>query len=803
MRAQYIIYLLLSLSLLILPQACENPQTEGEEQASTNFEDLEPVDLVEPLVDAANSRWFFFNSATRPFGMVNLSPDMVINGAWNSGYRYNQDTIRSFSHIHAWQLSGIPVLPTNGEFKGHLGAEAYGSTYSHDQEEVKAGYHQIMLNSYGINAELTATTRVGFHRYTFPKSDQSHIHIDFSTFLGPSDTEKGYAKKISDTEIEGYALMAGTRRRPKATYVYYVIQFDKAFDSFRGWKEGVLLEGIDEVEGAKTGAYVSFATEENEQRLMKVGISYVSESQARKNLEAELPAWDFDQVVADARTDWNEWLSKIEIKGGTEVEQRRFYTDLWHALQGRRIISDVDGKYTDMTGPEKRTGQIPLGEDGKPLFNHYNSDSFWGAQWTLNTLWHLVYPKVSEEFVNSMLLMYQDGGLIPRGPSGGNYTYVMTGASSTPFIVSAYMKGIQGFDAELAYEGMRKNHMPGGIMAKSGYEHETFIGGGLDYYLDRGYIPHPLPTPPKGYHEDGSGQTLEYAYQDWTLSEMAKALGKEADAKMFAERGQNYRNVYKQTLGWVWVKTEDDKWEESVDVLRYDNGFVEGNAAQFSWFVPHDLHSLVDLMGGQKFFNQALQSSFLKAARHDFVAKKGKTEEETKQNRRVYINYGNQPSMQTAFIFNYSGNPYLTQYWSREVVEKVYSGISPEAGYSGDEDQGLMGSLAVLMKMGIFSMKGGASLEPYYDIGSPVFEEIRIKLDPAYYKGGEFVIKAKNTSSQNRYIQSANLNGEVLNSPWFYHKDLVKGGSLTLEMGAEPNTQWGAGIEALPPKINN
>ncbi|MEM8890973.1 MAG: glycoside hydrolase domain-containing protein, partial [Bacteroidota bacterium] len=409
MRAQYILYLLLSICLLILPQACENPQPEEEEQASTNFEEMEPVDLVEPLVDAANSRWFFFNSATRPFGMVNLSPDMIINGAWNSGYRYNQDTIRSFSHIHAWQLSGIPVLPTNGEFKGHLGAGAYGSTYSHDREEVKAGYHQIMLDSYGINAELTATNRVGFHRYTFPKSEQSHIHVDFSTFLGPSDTEKGYAKKVSDIEIEGYALMAATRRRPKATYVYYVIQFDKAVESFGGWKEGELLSSVSEVEGPKTGAYVSFKTEENEQRLMKVGISYVSESQARKNLETELAGWDFDQAVADARTDWNEWLSKIEVKGGTEVEQRRFYTDLWHALQGRRIISDVDGKYTDMTGSQKRTGQIPLGEGGKPLFNHYNSDSFWGAQWTLNTLWHLVYPKVSEEFVNSMLLMYQDG----------------------------------------------------------------------------------------------------------------------------------------------------------------------------------------------------------------------------------------------------------------------------------------------------------------------------------------------------------------------------------------------------------
>ena len=191
-----------------------------------------PVDLVEPLVDSANSRWFFFNSATRPFGMVNLSPDMVISGAWNSGYRYNQDTIRCFSHVHAWQLSAIPVLPTTGEFRGHLGADVYGSKYSHDKETIKAGYHQVYLEDYKINAELTATTRVGFHRYTFPKSDKSHIHVDFSTFLGPNDTKSEYARKVNTKEIEGHAVMAATRRRPKDTYVYFVIQFNKAFDKF-------------------------------------------------------------------------------------------------------------------------------------------------------------------------------------------------------------------------------------------------------------------------------------------------------------------------------------------------------------------------------------------------------------------------------------------------------------------------------------------------------------------------------------------------------------------------------------------
>jgi len=770
---------ILFFSLVFLLLQCK---TTVQPTADATTTKTQPVDLVEPLVDSANSRWFFFNSATRPFGMVNLSPDMVINGAWNSGYRYNQDTIRCFSHVHAWQLSAIPVLPTTGDFKGHLGATQYGSSYSHEKETVKAGYHQIHLNDYNINAELTATTRVGFHRYTFPKSEQSHIHVDFSTFLGPNDTRSGYAKKVSNKEIEGHAVMASTRRRPKDTHVYYVIQFDKTFDKFGTWKAGQLVEG-NSIDGAKTGAYVSFSTEKDEKRLMKVGISYVSIEQARLNLTIELNHWDFDKTVLDARNDWNNWLSKIEIEGGTEIEQRRFYTDLWHALQGRRTLSDVNGKYCDMTGDNPRIGQIPLDEKGQPKFNHYNSDSFWGAQWTLNTLWHLVYPKISEEFVNSMLLMYADGGLIPRGPSGGNYTYVMTGASSTPFIVSAYMKGIRGFDIDKAYEGLVKNHSANGIMAKAGYEHKTLSGGGMKYYLDQGYIPHPLPKGTSGYHRDGSGQTLENAYQDWTLGQLAKALGKEKDHQIYSQRALNYKNIWNEELGWMWVKNVDGNWEKDVDILRYDHGWVEANAAQSTWFVPHDIDGLIDLIGGKKAFVEKLNNTFELAAKHDFTSAKSHDKGEQAANRRKYLNYGNQPCMQTAFMFNYAGKPALTQYWSRRVIDKVYSGISPDYGYSGDEDQGLMGSLAVLMKIGLFSMKGGTATKPVYEIASPIFDKITIHLDERFYSGKQFVIEAKNNSTENLYVQQAILDGKPLGKPWFYHTDLVDGGKLILEMG--------------------
>ncbi len=756
----------------------------------------DPVDLVEPLVDAANSRWFFFNSATRPFGMVNLSPDMVIGGAWNSGYRYNQDTIRAISHVHAWQLSGIPVFPSTGAFAGHLGPDRYGSSFSHDREEVAPGYHQVYLEKDGINVELTASTRVGMHRYTYPSSNQSHFQIDFSTYLGPCDTEAGFARKVSDREVEGYALMGPTRRRPKATYVYFVLQVSKDVERISGWKDGKLLGEVDEVEGPKTGIYLTFPTDQAEQVLFKVGISYTGMAQARNNISAEIPHWNFDQVRSESRKVWHDWLSKIEIEGGDLIEQKRFYTDLWHALQGRRMISDAQGTYCDMTGDRPRIRQIPLDDAGQPRFNHYNSDSFWGAQWTLNTLWHLVYPRVSEEFVQSMLLMYEDGGLIPRGPSGGNYTYVMTGASSTPFIVSAYQKGIRGFDVQKAYEGAKRNHLPGGLMSKAGYEHDSYVGGGLEYYLDRGYIPYPLPKSRGGFHEDGSGQTLENAYQDWTLSEFASALDREADAIYFKNRAYHYQNIWHADSSTMWLRKVDGAWQHPMDVLNYGHGWVEGNAAQFTWWVPHDVAGLIDLFGSADIFRRRLNQSFESAQGHDFTSGKSHDVEVTKENRRAYINYGNQPSMHTAFLFNYAGSPWLTQQWSRAVVEKVYSGISPQFGYSGDEDQGLMGSLAILMKMGLFSLRGGCAQKPVYEFSSPIFDKITIHLDEKYYPGKQFIIETKNNSAVNKFINSAELNGHDWNNCWMYHADLVKGGHLMLNLGSQPNKKWGA---ANPP----
>lgn len=769
--------LTLMVFLVILFGGCNAPQE------TTN--EFRPVDLVYPQLDSENSRWIFFASACRPFGMVNLSPDNFADGDWGSGYRYERDSIKFFSHIHGWQLSGIPVMPVNGEFKGHLGSGAYGSPYSHEKETVKPGYHDVFLESYGIRAELTSTTRVGFHRYHFPENAQSHILLDLGTWLGPSGTVKGMAKKVSDTEISGYAIMDKTVRRPKVLPVYFNLKLDKPFETMEAWQDSTLLGATEQFEGSNGGIFLKINTQKEQMVLMKVAISYVSEEQARINLESELPHWDFDRVVNESAEDWNTWLSKIMVEGGTTDQQSRFYTDLWHALLGRRIVSDVNGKYLDMTGDEPRTGQIPTGPDGKPLFNHYNSDSFWGAQWTISTLWSLVYPQVTSEFVNSMLMMYEDGGLIPRGPAGGNYTAVMTGASSTPFIVGAWMKGIRNFDMEKAYEGMRKNHMPGGMMGKAGYEHNSAIGGGIEHYIEKGYVNYPL-TPRYGFHQEGAGQTLEYAFQDWCLAQMAGELGKTEDQHYFLNRSENWKNLYDPQSGWIRPKNTAGEWKEPFDPYQYQNGFVESNSAQMTWFVPHDLPGLAEMMGGMEKTAEKLNASFETAAPMDFTSGKSHSKELLEEYRRIPINYGNQPSTQTAFVFNKIDHPWLTQYWSRKVVDQAFSDLDPSHGYNGDEDQGLMGSLAVLMKLGLFEMTSGCEKDPLVELGSPLFDRITIKLDDRYYQGGQFVIETKNNGPENYYIQKAMLNGKEVNQSQILHREITGGGTLVLEMGNKP-----------------
>ncbi|KFF02635.1 GH92 family glycosyl hydrolase [Flavobacterium reichenbachii] len=729
-------------------------------------------DMVYPLLDTENSRWFFFSSASRPFGMVNLNPDTEIKGDWGGGYKYTSDTVKGFSHIHEWQLSGVSVMPvTISEQNKQTIFKDFYSKFSHKTEKITPGYHSLLLDRYQITAELTSTQRVGFHRYTFPETAQKAVLFNLNTILGPCENTNGKLEKNNDYELSGSLVLSTNFRRPKPLTVFFKIKTNEPITS-------VERDNL-------TGNYLINFNKTTEKIVMKVGISYTSIENANNNIETELPHWDFDKTISDSKKEWSNLLGRIKVEGGTETDQRRFYTDLWHALQGRKMISDANGSYPDNTGEKFRVGQLPLNADGKPKFNHYNSDAFWGAQWTINNLWGLVYPEIMEEFVYSLMQYYKDGGMIPRGPSGGNDTYVMTGASATPFIVSAIQKEIVKEDLEAIYTALKKNHMPGGIMAKAGYEHKTDIGGGLKYYIEKGFVPYPLPEGNFGSHEDGASQTLEYAYQDWTLAQLAKKLNHQEDYNYFITRSKNYQNVFDQNTGWMRPKNVEGKWRENYDPYQYENGFIEANGAQSTWFVPHDIEGLADLMGGKEKAAAKLNAQFETAKKQKYTSGTSHDAELHPEFSRIPVNFGNQPSMQTSNIFTLLKRPDLTQYWTRNVVKETFSGLAPNTGYNGDEDQGLMGSLNVLLKIGLFQMNGGTDHDAVYQIGSPIFNKISIQLNPKYYSGKSFVINASNNSAENVYIKDIKYNNKAVKDFTISHKEITNGGELSLEMSSK------------------
>ena len=724
--------------------------------------DKRPVDWVDPLIDTVDPRFFYFSSACRPFGMVNLSPDTQPDKTWKSGYRYPDDTIHCFSHIHGWQIAGLPVMPVTGASD----TKNYASKFSHDDEIVKAGYHKVVLQDHKVTAELTSTTRVGFHRYTYPADQSARVILDLKRKLMDHEMVAAEANMRADKKaVEGSFTMGPTGRRKKNFQVYFVAEFNQPLEQVGDWKSGKAIVDL----GKQT-----------EPVLMKVALSYTSVEGARKNLAAELPHWDFDRIVEESAEDWNNWLGRIEVEGGTDAQKTKFYTDVWHALLGRRIVSDIDGKYADNTG--ERT-QIRQGK--RP---HYNFDALWGAQWSLNVLWPMAWPELMDDFAETMINIYHNGGMIPRGPSGGNYTFVMIGDPAASFFSAAYHKGIRNWDQEAAFKGLMRNAFPGGIRDHAGYETQTYSnGGGMSYYVNRGYVPLKIPKS-KGGHRQGAAQTLEYSYQDWCLAQFAKSLERFEEAALLENRADNYKNLWDPEVGWIRPRNMDGSWYEPFSPINDQGftspGFVESASAIYTFYIPHDLSGLAELFGSTDAMSEKLNSNFEKAAPVRFIAEHG--------NHAIsWVDYQNQPATGMAHVFSHIEKPWLSQYWVREVHSKTFSDITPYGGYNGDEDQGQMGALSALMALGLFDMSGGAAQNPAYDLTAPVFDKITIKLNPDYHKGGEFVITTKNQSPENCYIQSAQFNGKEWNSFQIPHEEFVKGGSLELELGPEPNKSWG------------
>lgn len=707
------------------------------------------------------------------------------------GYNYNDTNILCFSHIHCWELYGLPVMPITGKFNAPDGLAAAASGFSHKDEVVHPGYYKVFLQRYGITAELTSTMRVGFQRYTFPASDSSFIAFDTGATL-MAQIDSSAVRQVGPQEIAGYSVMAPSEmnRRPKPFTVYFVARFSKPV-KFGAWSKKQLVPDANSISGKDVGAYASFSTTNGEQVLLKVAISYTSEENARKNLAAELPGWDFDGVVRESKDDWNRWLGRIEVQGGTEAERVKFYTDLWHDLLGRHVVSDADGSYCDMTSGKPVVRRVTLDAQGHPRFPQYNFDALWGGQWSFNLLWSFAYPEVMDGFCNTLVNMYRDGGFIDRGVAGGNYTFVMIGDPATSFFAAAYNKGIRNFDVNLAYEGLRKNALPRGARDHAGYEWGTNAsGGGMKYYIERGYVPQNIGG--RGMHKDGGSMTLEYAYEDWCLGQFAQALGKTADAAWLTQRSFNYTNLWDSTVSYMRPRNKDGSWLEGfAPVGKMDafntGGFTESDSAIYTYFVPQDVPGLIHLFGGREKFINALNRQFELAASDHFSVGYVKG----RGHGGMWVDYGNEPSTAMAHLFNLAGAPWLSQKWVRAVKEQTYGGVTPTNGYTGDDDQGDLSAVSALMAIGLFDVEGGAEVNPAYQITSPVFDRITIHLNPDYFPGRKFTIITHNNSPQNIYIQSAKLNGQPLDRYWFSHADLVKGGTLELELGPAPDKAWG------------
>ncbi|MBN2557506.1 MAG: GH92 family glycosyl hydrolase [Clostridia bacterium] len=719
-----------------------------------------PYDYVNPLIDTAkpNPRWVFFQSASMPFGMVQLSPDTDTDGTWGVGYRYNSPRIKCFSHMHSWQLGAIPVLPFSGEFNEGI---KDGYFYSHESESVRPGYHKIILEECGITAELTATKRVGIHRYTFQPGHGRALMIDLGKTLGPSSMSAGKLEMVSGSAIEGFTENAPTIRRPRECRIYYHMEFSAQ------------IKEMVEKEGNCFSLY--FEDHNSREVIVKTALSFVSAEQAAKNMMAEVCHWDFDRVVSESRIEWDKFLGRIEVRGGKEQEKIKFYTDLWRTSFGGHIINDIDGKYCDMTGGKPVIRQIPIDENGNPEHQFLsNADIFWGAHWSLGLLWDIAYPDIKNDYCRSLVEMYRNGGLIPRGPSGGNYTFVMIAAHSGAFISSAYMKGIRNFDIEAAYEGIRKNAFPGGLMSKSGYEHGSCLDGGIEFFIERGYIPERERKSP-GYHCDGAAQTLEYSYDHWCIAMLAKSLGKYGDHELFLERSGNYRNLFDSGTGFMRPRNEDGSFIEPYDPLSL-KGFCEGNGWGYTFYVPHDIPGLIELMGGRRAFIDKLNHAFQMAGEMNYYAGKPELHRD-----RAFINYGNENTRFTVSLFNHAGACGLSQKWSRKVRQALFSSTGL-CGFCEDDDCGLSAGTSILLAIGLFDLKGGAYEKPLYEIGSPIFDEIIISLDQKYYTGDEFRIIMKNNSPDRPYVDSAMFNGKHLVDSRIYHDDLAGGGTLVLQM---------------------
>lgn len=738
-------YLLLAIPALLA--SCG--QKEGIGADSENL-----TQYVDPYIGTGDHGHVFMG-ANVPFGLVQLGPTNITEGwDWTSGYHISDSTIYGFTHTHLngtgiGDLCDIAFMPVIGDVKlgkGEISDPNSGmySLFSHDKEVAKAGYYSVHLDRYNIDVALTATKRVGFHKYTFPESNEAKVIIDLKSKINwdkPTDT---YLIQENDSTVSGYRFSTGWANDQR---IFFTAVFSKPMKGF------VLTHGDDKVDsnsikGEGVFAEILFDTKAQEEIFVKVALSPVSIENAKLNLSTELSGWNFDETVKDADKAWNDELQKIQIKTSDNVVKRTFYTAMYHTMIAPSEFCDVNNDYlgTDKTVYEKAS------------FKNYTTFSLWDTYRAAHPLMSIIHPEKVNDIINTMLAIYQQQGKLPVWHLMGCETDCMVGNPGISVVADAILKGYDGFDKELAYEAMKKSAM--------------LDERGLKYLKEYGYIPYDK-------EEEGLSKAMEYAVADWSLAQVAKSMGKEDDYNYFLNRSKSYKHYFDKETGFVRGLSAEGKFREPLnpfESVHRENDYAEGNAWQYTWLVPHDLQGLVDLFGSTDKFASKLDSLFIvegslgDSASPDISGLIGQ------------YAHGNEPSHHVLYIYPYIGQPWKTADKVRQVLSELY--FDQPAGLSGNEDVGQMSAWYVLSAMGFYQVEPAGGK---YIFGSPIVDEAVIKVKD----NKEFKIIAHNNSAANKYIQSVKLNNKPYSKYYINFKDIEAGGTLEFEMGASPSKTWG------------
>jgi len=736
------------------------------------------IQFVNPFIGTKNMG-HTFPGATVPFGAVQLSPEtnqlpMYVDGNYYpevykycAGYQYEDSTIFGFSHTHFSgtghsDLGDLLVMPTTGQLQLEPGNAAfpgsgYVSSFKHEQEIAEPAYYQVFLDDYQIKAEMTATERVGFHRYTFPKTDSAHVILDLMSNIYNYDGKNvwTFVRVENDTTVTGYRQTTGWAR---TRIVYFAMRFSKAIDSYGHKKydenpyKGFYRrfneeENFPEMAGKKIRAYFNFTAEKDEQIKVKMALSSVSTEGALKNLEAELPHWDFDAVKIQGQEKWNRELAKIEVETISEEDKITFYTALYHTMLGPTIYEDVDGNYRG----------LDMNIHQSENFTNYTTFSLWDTYRALHPLFNIIQPKRNSDMIKSMLAHHDQSvhNMLPVWSHYSNENWCMIGYHSVSVIADAFIKGTTDVNLERALQACVNTST-------------LAYFDGLDAYMTLGYVPEDKST-------SSVSKTLEFAYNDWCIAQLANKAGNKKLFKKYLARSENFIHVFNTATGFMQPKLSDGSWKKPFDPLdTHGQGFIEGNAWNYGLYVPHDIEQMIEIMGGSDRFTAHLDSLFNMELDDKYIEN---TEDITRDG--IIGNYvqGNEPGHHIPYLYNWTDEPWKTQERVRIIMQSMYG--PEEDGLCGNDDAGQMSAWYIFSALGFYPVCPGSD---HYALGSPFLEKATIHLD----NGKVLSINTVNQNEDNVFVEKIELNGKLIDRNYLTHAEISKGGDLLFFMSNKP-----------------